>query len=81
MIIRFAGPFQDRYQKIPQSVKKKFEKQIQFLLKNLLHPSLRAKKHDEARGIWQDRVDRNYRFYFKIYKDTYWILNITKHPK
>jgi hypothetical protein len=30
-----------------------FERQGQFLLQNLRHPSLRAKKYAEARDIWQ----------------------------
>ena len=54
---------------------------MEFLLKNIRYPSLRAKKYDEARDIWQARVDHNYRFYFKITQDIYYILNIIKHPK
>ena len=59
----------------------KFDKQLGFLLTNLHHPSLRAKKYDEARDIWQARVDDRYRFYFQIEGDTYKILSIISHPK
>src|SRR3989344_4557160 len=59
----------------------KFYKQIEFLLLNIRHPSLRAKKYDELNGIWQARVNTNVRFYFKILKDTYLLLNIKNHPK
>ena len=48
---------------------------------NLRHPSLRAKKYDEARDIWQARLDENNRFYFRIEGDTYRILSIIPHPK
>ena len=61
--------------------KVKFDKQLHFLLANLHHPSLRAKKYDEARDVWQARVDRDYRFYFQIEDDTYRILSIVPHPK
>ena len=51
-----------------------------LLVQILRHPSLRAKKYDEARDIWQARVDRAWRFYFQIKGDTYYLLNITPHP-
>jgi len=50
-------------------------------LTNLRHPSLRAKKYDEAQDIWQARVDDDDRFYFQIEDDTYRILSIIPHPK
>jgi hypothetical protein len=37
----------------PMNVRRAFYKQIKFLALNLRHPSLHAKKYDEARGIWQ----------------------------
>ena len=50
---------------------------------NLLHPSLHAKKYDEANDIWQARVNRDWRFYlyFKIEDDAYIIAAIVPHPK
>jgi hypothetical protein len=48
---------------------------------NLRHPSLRAMKYDEARDIWQARVTRGWRFYFRIEGDTYTILSLIPHPK
>jgi hypothetical protein len=50
-------------------------------VQNLSHPSLRAKKFDEAKDIWQARVNRSWRFYFSIVGDTYIIRDITEHPK
>lgn len=57
------------------------KKQLNLLLKNLRYPSLRAKKYDESQNIWQARISRYYRLYFKIEGDTYIILTIKKHPK
>lgn len=73
--------FSSRLVALPAVVKKKFEKQLRFLLQDIRHPSLRAKKHEEKKGIWQARVDDNYRFYFQIRGDTYFIVDILKHPK
>ena len=79
MKVRFAEPFQDYYKKLPQEVKRRLEKQLNFLLKDIRHPSLRAKKFDEAQDVWQARVNGHYRFYFQIRGDTYFILNLRKH--
>jgi hypothetical protein len=62
-------------------VRKAFAKQLAFLFNQLTHPSLRAKKYDEANDIWQARVNRSWRFYFVIRGDEYVILSIIAHPK
>ena len=71
----------EQYAALSPSLKAKFEKQLGFLLSNLRHPSLKAKKYDERKSVWQARVDRNYRFYFEVHGDTYHILMIIPHPK
>jgi hypothetical protein len=40
----------------PPTVRKAFYKQIAFLANNIQHPSLHAKKYDEANDIWQARI-------------------------
>lgn len=56
-------------------------KQLRFLLVNRADPSLHAKKYSEALDVWQGRVTRDWRFYFKIESDEYVILSIIPHPK
>lgn len=68
-------------QKFPKNIQETFYKQIEFLKNDIRHPSLRAKKYDEATDVWQARVTSNVRFYFRIESDTYRLLNIRKHPK
>ena len=63
------------------AVQKAFLKQINFLARNLNHPSLHAKKYDESLDIWQARVNDDWRFYFTISKGTYTISGIIPHPK
>jgi mRNA interferase RelE/StbE len=70
-----------QYQELEPKLQALVDKQFKLLLDNLRHPSLKAKKYDEVRDIWQGRVNRDYRFYFRIRDDVYDILAITKHPK
>jgi mRNA-degrading endonuclease RelE of RelBE toxin-antitoxin system len=71
--------FDREFRKLPKSVQAAFKKQLALLLDNMRHPSLRAKKYDESLDVWQGRVTRNVRFYFRIYGDVYVLLNIRKH--
>lgn len=77
----FAHRFVRQYAALPEDRKARFDKQLAFILTNLRHPSLRAKKYDDARGIWQARVDDANRFYFTIEGGTYLVLSIIPHPK
>ncbi len=65
----------------PPAVRKAFAKQLAFLERDLYHPSLRAKKYDATHGVWQARVDRNWRFYFTIAGEVYAIHDVIPHPK
>jgi len=65
----------------PAPVRRAFNKQLQFLLHNLNHPSLHAKKYNEAEDLWQARVNQNWRFYFNVAGDTYIVRDVIPHPK
>jgi len=73
--------FERSYAKSPLQVQRAFDKQSALLLQNLRHPSLRAKKYDERRDLWQARVNQDWRFYFLIQNDAYLIVDIIPHPK
>src|SRR6202161_276536 len=77
MILRFSKHFLRNYSKAPKAVQEAFDKQSQFLLQDLHHPSLHAKKYDEARDLWQARVNYTWRFYFKIVGNVYLMQEIT----
>lgn len=77
----FSKQAQRDFKNLPANIKKRAEKQLKLLEKEIRHPSIRAKKYDESRDIWQGRVTQSYRFYFQIVGDTYRILRIIAHPK
>ena len=62
-------------------VQKAFAKQLGYLLRDIRHPSLHAKKYDEVRDIWQARATGSWRFYFRIEGDAYVLETINRHPK
>jgi len=69
------------YKKLSIDIKKALKKQMFLLETDLRHPSLRAKKYDEAGGVWQARINDDWRFYFVIEKDIITLIHISKHPK
>lgn len=81
MKVIYDPKFKKNLDKFPDFIQKKIDKQFAFLLLDIRHPSLRAKKYNENQGIWQARVDKNIRFYFKIEDDTYILTDIRNHPK
>ena len=79
MDVLFTTRFERSYQDAPAAIKRAFDKQLSFLLENLRHPSLRAKKYDAER--WQARITRDWRFYFRIEGNTSILLDMMPHPK
>jgi hypothetical protein len=81
MRLIFTPHFSRSYTKAPAAIQQAFDKQSLLLLQDLRHPSLRAKKYDESKDLWQARVTGSWRFYFKIERDAYLLEEIKVHPK
>jgi len=77
----FSGRFIRSFRDAPEQAQRAFGKQLEHLLSNPRHPSLRVKKYDPRRNVWQARVSRNWRFYFTIEGETYHLIDIIPHPK
>lgn len=58
--------FEKSFKKLPKHIRKKFYKQLSFLLENMEYPSLFCKKIHGYENIWEARVDYQYRFTFNI---------------
>ena len=81
MKLYYTDRFRRSYRKAPVHTQRAFDKQLTFFLENHRHPSLRAKKYDRSRSIWQARVNGGWRFYFTIEDAAYYLLDIIPHPK
>jgi mRNA interferase RelE/StbE len=81
MDLVFSERFDRSLRQAPLRVQRTFWKQVGFLVMNLHHPSLRSKKYEGADDLWQARVNRDWRFYFRIVGDKYCLVDITAHPK
>ena len=81
MHYEFSVKAYDAYASLPVGLKRTIHKQINYLVKDIRHPCLHAKKYDESLGLWQARVNKSWRFYFLILDKKYYIVSIRKHPK
>ena len=77
----FSERFVRSYESAPPHIQRAFDRKLTLLLSSLRHPSLHAKKYDEARDTWQARANGGWRFYFKIEGDVYLLLDLIPHPK
>ena len=83
--LRILRTFKKDYQKLPQGIKDKIDKQLEFLISNPDHPSLNLHPIRGTKGIWEGYVDYQYRFTFEI-EDAFYVLrkvgthNIIKNP-
>lgn len=71
--------FDRELKKFSLEIRRAFYKQMDFLLADIRHPSLRAKKYDESVGVWQARITNNVRIFFLTNGNDYILLNIRKH--
>ena len=81
MHFQISEKAQVQYEALSVELQRTFQKQAHFLVNDIRHPSLHAKKYNEETGIWQARINRSWRFYFVISKSLYYIVSIKKHPK
>jgi hypothetical protein len=77
----YTERFRQSYADAPVDIQRRCDKQLALLVQDLRHPSLRAKKYDELRSIWQGRITLSWRFYFMIRDEVYYLLDLMPHPK
>ena len=79
MKILTTKPFDRDYEGLPESIRDTVDKKLQLFMENPHHPSLRIKKMEDPRDIWEGRISRSYRFTFQIQGDTYVLRRIGTH--
>lgn len=76
--LRFSQSFLDTYDKLPQAIRQKTDRQLQRLIENPAHPSLRVRKMAGG-GLWEGRVDYYYRFTFERTQGIYRLTALGRH--
>jgi addiction module RelE/StbE family toxin len=80
--IRFTRRFLKTYARLPAAVQEKIKKQIALLAENPRHPSLQTKPIQGAPGIYEARVDVDYRLTYERDEDDTLVLRVVgKHDK
>jgi mRNA-degrading endonuclease RelE of RelBE toxin-antitoxin system len=80
--IELTESFHRWYARLPDKIKKKTEKALRLLAVNPRHPSLRSKPIEGAKGIYEARVDQNYRLtYERLAGDVLQIRVVGKHDE
>ncbi|MBU4481698.1 hypothetical protein KKH59_05340 [Patescibacteria group bacterium] len=79
-IIRL-NPFKEDYKKLPPDIQKRADEKITFLITNSHHPSLRTKKIQGTKDVWEGRITKSIRFTFQITEDIYILRRIGKHDE
>lgn len=77
-IIR-TDPFKKDFKRLPKEIKRKTERSLRFLIENIQHPSLRVKKMEGVRDIWEASVTIQYRFTFEIRENDIILRRIGTH--
>ena len=78
MNLVFYQVFKKGYQKLPKEMKKRVDKQLAFLVKDIFYPSLKSKKM-EGGDVWEARVSRGYRMTFTRSGDEINMLTVGQH--
>ena len=71
--------FRKSYQRLPQPIQRKADKQLSLLAANVRHPSLQVKHMKGATGIWEARVDLHYRMTFEMVGETIYLRVVGNH--
>ena len=80
--IRFTRRFLKSFARLPAAVQEKVKKQIALLAEDPRHPSLQTKPIQGAAGIYEARVDIDYRMtYERDADDTLVLRVVAKHDE
>lgn len=73
--------FREFYGKLPLHIQRKVDKQIRILAQNPRYPSLQVKKIRGTVGIWEARVDQQYRLSFEWVGDILYLRVVGNHDE
>jgi hypothetical protein len=67
------------YQGLPEQLQKVVDGKLALLVKTPRHPSLRLKKMQDPRHIWEGRITKGYRFTFHRQEDFFILRRLGTH--
>ncbi|MBI4600197.1 hypothetical protein HY732_04760 [Candidatus Uhrbacteria bacterium] len=79
MIIVTTKPLDRDYGHLSADIQKRLDAKLAIFITNPLHPSLRSKKMEDPRGIWEVSITMNYRFTFARAGDTIILRRVGTH--
>jgi mRNA-degrading endonuclease RelE of RelBE toxin-antitoxin system len=66
---RFTKKFKKEYKVLPEEIQKKFDKKLSIFLTDPTYPSLRIKRIQGTKNVWEGSITMKYRFTFEIIND------------
>jgi len=81
MEVFLTEQFEQAYQKLSDAERGSVRKALSLLGENLRHPSLRVKKMEGRRNIWEARPSRRLRMTFEVAEGTIVMRNVGEHDK
>lgn len=81
MEILFTEQFEQAYGKLNNVEKRSVRKSLALLGDNRKHPSLRVKKMEGTKGIWEARPSKRLRMTFEMSGGTIVMRNVGEHDK
>lgn len=80
--IRFTRRFLKSFARLPVAVQERIKKQIALLVENPRHPSLQTKPIQGVSGIYEARIDVDYRMTYEREADDTLVLRVVaKHDE
>jgi len=79
--ILFTEQFEQAYEKLTKAEKRGVRKALTLLGDNPKYPSLRVKKMEGRKNIWEARPSKRLRMTFEMIGETIFMRNVGEHDK
>lgn len=81
MKILYSSRFKKDYRSLSPEEKKQFKKKAKLMIENLKHPSLRIKKIQGRKGIFETSISMAIRLTWQFVKEGIYLRSIGPHDK
>ena len=81
MTIRLTDRFDEKYERLPEAIKRKVARALDFLDADFRHPGLRTHPVQSYPGVFEAYVDAKYRMTFERRGDVFIMRNVDNHDE